>query len=285
VACPDNGTAKWAMRGSNPRPPACKAGVVPSDQQPISRGLPETRTRTASVPGRCAARNTWRPSASRPGRTRTCAILLVRQASWPLDDGTMRVAEVGLEPTGTRPRAPPEGWSWRLCRFAYPAMTTSCGSGCRTQHSEFMRLGRAPAHPRSRRDTRPRYRAGRAGLMRAGRAPATPGDSAQWPRGDSNSHARCGHERLRLARLPLPPPGHEAKQPVRESNPPLLAENQESLPIDERAMNVPVRRDGVEPPGPEGTWSTATRARQCPADAFIRGPVARVGVEPTGTEV
>ena len=96
---------------------------------------------------------------------------------------------------------------------------------------------------------------------------------------------RCGHERLRLARLPPPPPGHEAKQPVRESNPPLLAENQGSLPIDERAMNVPVRRDGVEPPGPEGTWSTATRARQCPADAFIRGPVARVGIEPTGTEV
>src|SRR5271166_4487321 len=42
----------------------CKAGVVPLDQQP-DRG-----------------------NESRPGRTRTCANLCVRQASWPLNDGT-----------------------------------------------------------------------------------------------------------------------------------------------------------------------------------------------------
>ena len=33
------------------------------------------------------------------------------------------------------------------------------------------------------------------------------------------------------------------------------------------ARQSKVRRDGVEPPQPEGGWVTATRARQCPVDA------------------
>ena len=52
-------------------------------------GPPENRTRSPSLPRRCAAGTPAdRLFESRPGRTRTCAILCVRQASWPLDDGT-----------------------------------------------------------------------------------------------------------------------------------------------------------------------------------------------------
>ena len=85
---------------------------------PLIEGPPENRTRSPSLPRRCAAGTPAdRLFVSRPGRTRTCAILLVRQASSPLDDGTMRkVAEVGVEPTGTRLS------TWRLCQFAYPAI-------------------------------------------------------------------------------------------------------------------------------------------------------------------
>ena len=86
---------------------------------------------------------------SRPGRTRTCAHLFVGQASWPLDDGTKRiaafaVAEVGVEPTSTSLS------DWRLCLFAYPAVIPWCriaGTGVEPRRAEFMRLGRAPAHP------------------------------------------------------------------------------------------------------------------------------------------
>ena len=59
----------------------------------------------------------------------------------PLDDGTVRrVAGAGVEPADTSLS------DWRLCQFAYPARSR-CGSGSRTQNAEFMRLGRAPAHP------------------------------------------------------------------------------------------------------------------------------------------
>ena len=86
---------------------------------PPIEGPPENRTRSPSLPRRCAAGTPAdRLPASRPGRTRTCAILLVRQASSPLDDGTIqKVAEVGVEPTGTSLS------DWRLCQFAYPAIT------------------------------------------------------------------------------------------------------------------------------------------------------------------
>ena len=57
-----------------------------------TKGPPENRTRSPSLPKRCAAGTPAdRPAESRPGRTRTCAILCVRQASWPLDDGTERM--------------------------------------------------------------------------------------------------------------------------------------------------------------------------------------------------
>jgi hypothetical protein len=86
---------------------------------PPMEGPPENRTRSPSLPRRCAAGTPAdRLRGSRPGRTRTCAILLVRQASSPLDDGTIqKVAEVGVEPTGTSLS------DWRLCQFAYPAIT------------------------------------------------------------------------------------------------------------------------------------------------------------------
>jgi hypothetical protein len=65
-------------------------------------------------------------------------------------DDLRPVARVGVEPTGTRLRAPPEGWSWPRCRLAYRAVNAgSCGSGSRTSASERMKLGRAPAHPQS----------------------------------------------------------------------------------------------------------------------------------------
>ena len=48
-------------------------------------------------------RNTCRPAESRPGRTRTCAILFVRQASSPLDDGTICGQQHGWD---SNPQAP-----------------------------------------------------------------------------------------------------------------------------------------------------------------------------------
>ena len=80
-------------RGVAPRSPACRAGVVLLDQQPPSSNQRSARD---SNPNRlptteACRRNTCGPKEpSRPGRTRTCAILRVRQASWPLDDGTMQ---------------------------------------------------------------------------------------------------------------------------------------------------------------------------------------------------
>jgi hypothetical protein len=68
--------------------------------------------------------------------------------------------------------------------------------------------------------------------------------SEQSPRGELNSHALpMGHDRLRVARLPFRHPAmtsrtRQDQQPVRESNPPFLAENQASCPIDERAIRT-----------------------------------------------
>ena len=59
-------------------------------RSPPIEGPPENRTRSPSLPRRCAAGTPAdRLPGSRPGRTRTCAILCVRQASSPLDDGTI----------------------------------------------------------------------------------------------------------------------------------------------------------------------------------------------------
>ena len=237
-------------RGVEPRSPACEAGVVPLDQQPITRGLPETRTRTASVPGRCAARNTWRPS---------------RESS--RQDSNLRYPACKAGVLAAR-RRDEESRRGGTRTHRHQALDLAALPFCLPGEDEESRVWVSNPAVRvyeTRPSTGPPAIQERFPHRDRGRAMGT-----QWPRGDSNSHARCGHERLRLARLPVPPPGHVAKQPVRESNPPLLAEDQGSLPIDERAMRRPVRRDGVEPPGPEGTWSTATGARQCPADAMRR---------------
>ena len=71
-------------RGVEPRLPVCRTGVFPFDQQPKN-----TDSHT---------------SENRPGRTRTCAILFVRQASWPLDDGTNEHESPRWE---SNPHAPP----------------------------------------------------------------------------------------------------------------------------------------------------------------------------------
>jgi hypothetical protein len=214
-------------RGVEPRSPACDAGVVPLDQQPVNavaphvhpKGPPENRTRSPSLPRRCAAGTPAdRLPGSRPGRTRTCAILLVRQASSPLDDGTRfgRVARVGFDPTGTRLS------TWPRCQLAYRAVNTdSCGSGSRTSASERMKLGRAPAHPQSQAPV----------SSRADRPhESQPGTCLAWEisrRGEIRTPTPRGHVLLRPARLPVPPPG-ESSYPVqwsvRESNPPLQLE-------------------------------------------------------------
>ncbi len=119
-------------RGVEPRSPACDAGVVPLDQQPVCEkeptpipecrsgaflrenpparsheGPPENRTRSPSLPRRCAAGTPAdRPAESRPGRTRTCAILFVRQASSPLDDGTSGDRRGGTRTHRHRPLRP-----------------------------------------------------------------------------------------------------------------------------------------------------------------------------------
>ncbi len=105
---------------SNPDP----LGANQVSSRWTSRPYPSAKVRPGFEPGPPPYRGGMPPRtpadrSSRPGRTRTCALLRVGQASWPLDHGTR--------------------WSR--------------GSGCRTQHSEFMRLGRAPAHPQSSSDT------------------------------------------------------------------------------------------------------------------------------------
>lgn len=137
-------------RGVEPRFPACGASVVPFDQQPEGKGPPGARTRTASLPRRCAAPNTCGPG---------------------------EVVPDGVEPSlpGCGPGVVPLDHGTRL-------KAPRCGYRSRTCHAEFMRLGRALAHP-----------------LQAEGKPTEP----RSPRGESNSHARCGHEHLRLARLPF----------------------------------------------------------------------------------
>ncbi len=116
-----------------------------SRPSPLNRqGPPGARTRTTSLPRRHAASNTCGPEVSRPGRTRTCDILFVRQASWPLDDGT-RISSRGGSRTHTH-----QPLRLAALPFAYPAIEIGkvAGMGVELHPSEFMRLGRAPAHPR-----------------------------------------------------------------------------------------------------------------------------------------
>ena len=68
--------------------------------------------------------------------------------------------------------------------------------------------------------------------------------------GEGNCGPGSRTRRSRLMRpgwAPAHPQSVEGEQPVGESNPPLLAEDQVSCPIDERAESRGVRRAGVEP--------------------------------------
>lgn len=185
--------------GVEPGFPVCRTGVLPLDDEPVLLSGPDgNRTRAPTVgwstdfagvsrlpwnmPARLrqgsvresnpvfvltmdvCCRSTYRPSSD-PGWTRTIVFLVVTQVSSPLDYGiALKVTEVGVEPTGTRPSTSP------LCQFAYPV--ASGGSGCCTRRARLMRPHWALAHPRS--SCRSRYRAGHAGLMGAGWAPAAP---------------------------------------------------------------------------------------------------------------
>jgi hypothetical protein len=154
--------------------PARDAGVVPLDQPPLvpirqvdrpgsrtpisclqGRRLPvgpaahrsPAKVRPGLEPGPPPYRGGMPPVTpadrnSRPGRTRTCGILLVRQASWPLDDGTKSSSRGGSRTHKHQPL--------RLAAlpFAYPAIGRVAGMGVEPHPTEFMRLGRAPAHPR-----------------------------------------------------------------------------------------------------------------------------------------
>ena len=208
---------------------------------PPIEGPPENRTRSPSLPRRCAAGTPAdRLPGSRPGRTRTCAILYVRQASSPLDDGTRfgRVARVGVEPTGTRLS------TWPRCQLAYRAVNTDgCGSGSRTSASERMKLGRAPAHPQSQAPVSSRAR--RTYEARPGTCP--PGGSSR--RGEIRTPTPRGHVRLRPARLPVPPPGESRSGPCGNRTRLSSLRGWCPVPIDERTVirGTPVGGEGVEP--------------------------------------
>ena len=117
---PLGGTA-LAGRLGKPYPTTFRSSGPPGSRTPISgvqswcrpvgpaahlrKGPPENRTRSPSLPRRCAAGTPADPPAeSRPGRTRTCANLCVRQASWPLDDGTNCRKSAGARAYGASPR-------------------------------------------------------------------------------------------------------------------------------------------------------------------------------------
>ena len=170
--------------GIEPGFPVCRTGVLPLDDEPISgppgsrtpitwvqtkrppieraahfaRGPSGNRTRSPSLPRRCAAGTPTDPSD--PGWTRTIVFLVVTQVSPPLDYGIVSVTEAGVEPA----KSPRSGHhreavvgdrfaclrtrAWRV-RELHPAV----------QAYETRLSLRPPA------SCRPRYRAGRTGLM------------------------------------------------------------------------------------------------------------------------
>ena len=96
----------YSLDRPSPRPHSRSGRVARRDDE---SGPPGSRTPISCLQGRRLAvgpaarmRRGEGASASRPGRTRTCAILFVRQASSPLDDGTK----------GTRTRAGTEWPGW-----------------------------------------------------------------------------------------------------------------------------------------------------------------------------
>jgi hypothetical protein len=102
---------------------------------------------------------------SRPGRTRTCASLFVRQGPWPLGDGTMKDSVSSRDGIRTHKHQP---LVLAALPFAYPAVGHSAsfcpdgsGYGSRTPSVRVYetRLGTGPpANPR------PRYRTERPAL-------------------------------------------------------------------------------------------------------------------------
>lgn len=67
---------------------------------PRRDGPPGTRTPISCLQGRCPPFGPAAREWSRPGRTRTCACLFVRQVPWPLGDGTVvkRIPGSGIDP-------------------------------------------------------------------------------------------------------------------------------------------------------------------------------------------
>src|SRR5262249_35179328 len=125
--------------GVEPRSPACDAGVVPLDQQPISP-RPNQRSARDSNPNHLSE-SSRQDSNLRYPVCKTGVFAARRR------DDLRTVARVGFEPTGTR-------LSTRSrCQLAYRAIDSgtpnSCGSGSRTSAAKRMKLGRAPAHPQS----------------------------------------------------------------------------------------------------------------------------------------
>ena len=87
-------------RGVEPRSPGCKPSVFPLDQPPINQEVspgvePGLRPYHGRVPPK-----TLTDLVSDRGWSRTIDLLVVTQASWPLDYAINQgVTEVGVEPT------------------------------------------------------------------------------------------------------------------------------------------------------------------------------------------
>ena len=146
--------SEWTARGVAPRSPACRAGVLLLDQQP--HGIES-------------------PRRGRPGRIRTCAILLVRQASLTAgrrDERLRGVAREGVEPSDTR--TPEAGGFSPVCLPGHH-QSSSGGwnrtSGLRVQSAASLPAATAPGSER-----------GRVGRVRGeGFEPPTVRSKAGWP--------------------------------------------------------------------------------------------------------
>lgn len=156
-------------RGIEPRLPGCKPGVFPLDQRPASRGLFGSRTRSASVPRRRAAKTpTDHPRIPDGVEPSLWWLSPRRLCRWTKGS---QVTEVGVEPTksrGSRPR-----------RFAN-LRTRSCQARGLTREVALDRSAFTPPAVNSQASSlrtsscRPRYRTGHTGLMGASWAPAAP---------------------------------------------------------------------------------------------------------------
>ena len=117
------------------------------------------RTRSPSLPRRCATGTPTDHCFSDPGWNRTSDFLGVIQASSPLDHGIIRVTEVGVEPTKS-PRSQRDRFS------SLRTWPSSSGSGSRTPAVQAYEARMSTGPPAS--SCSPRYRTGHTGLMGAG---------------------------------------------------------------------------------------------------------------------